>query len=43
MLQPIHPGARQYTLGFSNSYLLRGIIRALSGEGCIPTALSDPG
>ena len=39
MLQPIHPGARQYTLGFSNSFLMRGIIRALSAEGFIPATL----
>lgn len=40
MLQPIHPGARQYALGFSNSFLMRGIIRALSDEGFIPPALN---
>jgi len=39
MLMPIKEGARQYTLGFSNSYLLRGIVRALSAEGFIPAAL----
>jgi Fic family protein len=33
MLQPIKEGARQYTIGFSNNYLLRGVIRALSAEG----------
>ena len=39
MLQPIKAGARQYTLGFSNNYLLRGIIIALSSEGFIPKTL----
>lgn len=39
MLQPIKPGARQYTLGFSNNYLMRGIILALSAEGFIPQTL----
>ena len=42
LLQPIAEGARQYTLGFNNSYLLRGVIRALSHEGFIPAALSAP-
>ena len=40
MLVPIHEGARQYTVGFSNSLLLRGVIRSLSDEGFIPDALS---
>lgn len=40
MLLPIKEGARQYTLGFSNSYLLRGIVRALSVEGFIPPTLN---
>jgi Fic family protein len=40
MLLPIKEGARQYTLGFSNSYLLRGIVRALSAEGFIPPTLN---
>ena len=39
MLQPIKEGARQYTIGFSNNYLMRGIIRALSHEGFIPIPL----
>jgi len=39
MLQPIKEGARQYTIGFSNNYLMRGIIRALSTEGFIPIPL----
>ncbi|MDY0282729.1 MAG: Fic family protein [Salinivirgaceae bacterium] len=43
MLLPIKEGARQYTLGFSNSFLLRGIIRALSEEGFIPPTLNRPG
>ena len=40
MLQPITEGARQYTIGFSNNYLMRGVVRALSDEGFIPSALS---
>ncbi len=40
MLQPIREGARQYTIGFSNSYLMRGIIRSLSHEGFIPLTLN---
>ena len=39
MLQPVSEGARQYTFGFSNNYLMRGIIKALSAEGFIPDAL----
>jgi Fic family protein len=42
MLLPIKDGARQYTLGFSNSFLLRGIVRALSEEGFIPPTLNRP-
>lgn len=41
MLQPIKEGARQYTIGFSNSYLMRGVVRALSNEGFIPSALNQ--
>jgi Fic family protein len=40
MLQPIKEGARQYTIGFSNNYLMRGVIRALSEEGFIPSSLN---
>lgn len=40
MLVPIKEGARQYTLGFSNSYLIRGIIRTLTDEGFIPATLN---
>ncbi|MDZ7641436.1 MAG: Fic family protein [Desulfurivibrio sp.] len=41
MLQPIKAGARQYTIGFSSSILLRGIILALSEEGFIPPSLHN--
>lgn len=41
MLLPIKEGARQYTIGFSNNYLMRGIIRALSNEGFIPNSLNE--
>lgn len=40
MLQPIKHGARQYTIGFSNNYLIRGVIRALSDQGFIPSLLN---
>ena len=42
MLQPIHENARQYTIGFSNNMLLRGVIRALTDQGFIPSALASP-
>jgi len=42
MLAPIREGARQYTVGFSNSFLIRGVIRALSAEGFIPESLNRP-
>lgn len=40
MLAPIYEGARQYTVGFSNNFLIRGVIQALSKEGFIPEALN---
>lgn len=40
LLQPIAPGARQYTLGFDNNHLLRGVIHALKAEGFISPALA---
>ncbi|MBV2235546.1 MAG: Fic family protein [Sterolibacterium sp.] len=40
MLQPIKEGARQYSVGFSNNYLIRGVVRALSDEGFIPAVLN---
>nr|WP_315183452.1 Fic family protein [uncultured Albidiferax sp.] len=39
MLQPIAPNARQYTLGFDNSHLLRGVVHALTQEGFISAPL----
>ena len=39
MLQPIQPNARQYTIGFENSYLMRGVIHALSQENFISAPL----
>jgi Fic family protein len=41
MLQPVSEGSRQYTFGFSNNYLMRGVIKALSAEGFIPATLND--
>lgn len=40
MLQPIHEGARQYSLSYTNNYLLRGVIKTLAGEGFIPRSLN---
>lgn len=42
MLLPINPGARQYTIGFSNNYLIRGVIKSLRDEGFIPEQLDKP-
>lgn len=42
MLLPIREGARQYTVGFANNFLIRGVIRALSDEGFIPDTLNRP-
>ena len=42
MLQPIKAGARQYSIGFSHTMLLRGVVRALTHEGFIPAALAAP-
>ena len=41
MLTPIREGARQYTVGFTNSFLIRGVIRALANEGFIPDTLNN--
>ena len=40
LLQPIAPGARQYTLGFDNNHLLRGVLHALTAEGFSSPALA---
>lgn len=40
MLQPIQPNARQYTMGFTSNYLIRGVIHALSKEGFISAPLA---
>lgn len=42
MLQPIREGARQYTLGFTHSTLLRGVVKALTDRGFVPPALAAP-
>jgi Fic family protein len=39
MLQPIVSGSRQYTVGFDNSFLMRGVIHALSEQGFISIPL----
>ncbi|MDR5170695.1 Fic family protein [Methylobacillus flagellatus] len=35
MIRPIQEGGRTYTINFSNSYLLRGVVQALEVEGFI--------
>lgn len=42
MLQPTRDGARQYTIGFANNMLLRGVVKALTDEGFIPPMLAAP-
>lgn len=42
MLLPINEGARQYTIGFSNNYLIRGVIKSLREQGFIPEPLERP-
>ncbi|HEU4622537.1 MAG TPA: Fic family protein [Burkholderiaceae bacterium] len=42
MLQSIRPGARQYSIGFSHTMLLRGVIRALTHQGFISDTLASP-
>jgi len=41
MLQPIYEGARQYSICFTNNYLLRGIVKALTDEGFVPKTLES--
>lgn len=36
MIRPTREGARSYTINFSNSHLLRGVIHALEHKGFIP-------
>jgi len=43
MLKPIKANARQYTLGFVDNNLLRGVIRSLRSEGFISDALQGSG
>lgn len=40
MLQPVRPGARQYTLGFTHNRLLRGVVKTLTDQGFVPPALA---
>jgi Fic family protein len=41
LLLPISQNSRQYTIGFSNNYLVRGVIRALTSEGFVPASLNE--
>jgi len=36
MIRPIREGSRTYVVSFANSYLLRGVIRALEEKGFVP-------
>ena len=40
MLVPVRPGARQYTIGFTSSFLIRGVVHALSAEQFISAPLA---
>ena len=40
MLVPVRQGARQYTIGFTSSFLIRGVIHALSAEEFISAPLA---
>lgn len=42
MLLPLNAGARQYTIGFSNNSLIRGVIKSLREQGFIPEPLESP-
>jgi len=42
LLRFFRQGARQYTIGFSNNYLIRGVIKSLREEGFIPEQLEKP-
>jgi Fic family protein len=42
MLLPLTENGRQYTIGFSNNYLIRGVIKALRDQGFIPAPLEGP-
>lgn len=42
MLLPISANARQYTLGFRNNYLIRGVMAALTDEGFVPAPVLRP-
>jgi len=42
MLLPLTENGRQYTIGFSNNFLIRGVIKALRDEGFIPPPLENP-
>jgi Fic family protein len=41
MLTPLKEGGRVYTIGFMNSYLLRGIMKVLEEQGFVPASLNQ--
>jgi len=41
LLIPIEHGARQYTIGFRNNYLMRGVVQTLISEGFVPATLNS--
>lgn len=41
MLIPVKEGGRIYTIGFMNSFLLRGVMKVLEDEGFVPASLNQ--
>lgn len=41
MIRPAREGSRSYTISFTNSYLLRGVIRSLEREGFVQPMVRD--
>lgn len=42
MLKPVQEGARQYVVGLAGSELIRGVIRALTDSGLVPSSVIAP-
>lgn len=41
MIRPVREGSRTYTISFTNSYLLRGVVRALEREGFVQPLVKE--
>ena len=41
MIRPIKEGGRIYTIGFSNNYLLRDIMKVLEKNNFVPSSLNS--